>query len=201
MTEAPAPGATTQVPEPVRLVCIKCKETMRIPASALMGPGPVNVRCPNLKCRALLTVTPKAPPPPNEVLGERDVTLERIEAILSAAYMRTERDSDGDLFVLDGAVKAYLKLDVAPTTISLLAGWPLKSRFPQAEKLAFMNALNNSCRLARFTCANPTAFYCDHHLMYGGGLTPIQLVRTVEKFMRTCHWAVTRDVTEMIGSD
>jgi Zn-dependent protease with chaperone function len=69
---APAPGAPNTPPandpNTIRLVCITCKESMRVPATALAGTATVNVRCPNPKCRAVLSVTPKptAPvtPPP-----------------------------------------------------------------------------------------------------------------------------------------
>jgi hypothetical protein len=41
---------------------------MRVPNSVLEGQEAVNIRCPNPKCRAILTVKPKAaaPPPPAE---------------------------------------------------------------------------------------------------------------------------------------
>ena len=68
---AAAAGGQTTGPAPldpdmVRLVCINCQESMRVPKNALEGRAPVNVRCPNPKCRAVLSVTPKAatPPPP-----------------------------------------------------------------------------------------------------------------------------------------
>lgn len=65
--QANAPSAPD--PNSVRLVCPQCKEAMRIPKSAIDGAtGPVNVRCPNVSCRAVLTVSPRpttpAPAPP-----------------------------------------------------------------------------------------------------------------------------------------
>lgn len=50
-------------PNLVRLICPHCNEGLRIPRTALTGTAPVNVRCPNSKCRVVLTVTPKAPVP------------------------------------------------------------------------------------------------------------------------------------------
>lgn len=72
MPNAPAGVRPTTAPDAdaVRLVCPQCREAMRIPKSALDGAtGPVNVRCPNAACRAVLTVSPRpqapaAPPPP-----------------------------------------------------------------------------------------------------------------------------------------
>jgi hypothetical protein len=37
---------------------------MRIPKAALKSGETVNVRCPNPKCKSVLTVTPKKPAPP-----------------------------------------------------------------------------------------------------------------------------------------
>jgi Zn-dependent protease with chaperone function len=66
---APSPAtssAPAQAPDPntVRLVCPSCKEGMRIPKAALESGETVNVRCPNPKCKSVLTVTPKKPAPP-----------------------------------------------------------------------------------------------------------------------------------------
>lgn len=46
-------------PNSIRLVCPSCKGAMRIPKSVLDAGEPVNVRCPNANCTAILTVTPK----------------------------------------------------------------------------------------------------------------------------------------------
>lgn len=48
-------------PSLLRLICPHCNEGLRIPRTALAGTDPVNVRCPNPKCRVVLTVTPKVP--------------------------------------------------------------------------------------------------------------------------------------------
>ena len=64
VSASPTPRAAA-APDPatVRLVCPKCREGMRIPRTALEGGAPVNVRCPNADCRAVLTVSPKAAAP------------------------------------------------------------------------------------------------------------------------------------------
>jgi Peptidase family M48 len=53
----PAPAADNDT---IRIVCAKCNEGMRIPASALVGKASLNVRCPTATCRAILLVKPKA---------------------------------------------------------------------------------------------------------------------------------------------
>ncbi|MDQ6827939.1 MAG: hypothetical protein M3081_03640, partial [Gemmatimonadota bacterium] len=64
----PKPDAPASDPNTVRLTCVNCKESMRIPKSALEGGEPVNVRCPNAACRAVLTVTPKKSAPVSQPL-------------------------------------------------------------------------------------------------------------------------------------
>lgn len=69
--------ATVPPPDPnaIRLVCPNCKGAMRIPKTAFDAGEPVNVRCPNPACKAILTVTPKKPaagseqppPPPDQL--------------------------------------------------------------------------------------------------------------------------------------
>jgi Zn-dependent protease with chaperone function len=51
-------------PDAVRLVCIACREPMRVKRSALQGSEPVKVRCPNPQCRKVLEVKPKKSVPP-----------------------------------------------------------------------------------------------------------------------------------------
>jgi Zn-dependent protease with chaperone function len=63
----PAPRQTPPSPPPdpnsIRLVCPSCKGAMRVPKSVFEKGEPINVRCPNSDCKAILTVTPKKPEP------------------------------------------------------------------------------------------------------------------------------------------
>ena len=60
---APAARTTALPADQVRLTCTKCSAAMVVPKSALSGGSPVNVRCPNTACGAVLTITPRAPAP------------------------------------------------------------------------------------------------------------------------------------------
>jgi Zn-dependent protease with chaperone function len=60
----PRPAPPAPDPDTIRLTCPKCQGSMRIPRTALSGTDPVNVRCPNPTCRAVLTLSPKAPVTP-----------------------------------------------------------------------------------------------------------------------------------------
>ena len=64
MVQLGRPNRRPAAPEPVRgdtirLVCVKCRKPMRIPAAALAGKLTVTVRCAAPECRALLTVSSK----------------------------------------------------------------------------------------------------------------------------------------------
>ena len=58
------PGTPPQPADTERLVCIACKEPMRVPRASLQGDKPVNVRCPNPACGKVLAITPKKSKPP-----------------------------------------------------------------------------------------------------------------------------------------
>lgn len=60
----PPPPLPPADPNTLRLVCVSCKEPMRIPKSALEGKDVVNVRCPNASCRMVLAVRPRPAAPP-----------------------------------------------------------------------------------------------------------------------------------------
>lgn len=62
-TPHPAPASAPPDPDVIRLVCVSCKEPMRVPKSALNGQESVNVRCPNAACRSVLTVKLSKPEP------------------------------------------------------------------------------------------------------------------------------------------
>lgn len=65
------PPAPPPPPDPntLRLVCVSCKEPMRIPKAALEGKELVNVRCPNAACRTVLAVRPRKAETPAPAAG------------------------------------------------------------------------------------------------------------------------------------
>lgn len=80
--------------ESIRLVCVNCKEPMRVPKSALGSGSPVNVRCPNAACGAVLTVTPKAPRAPEPPTAEgADAETVRLICVSCKGAMRIPRSA------------------------------------------------------------------------------------------------------------
>jgi Zn-dependent protease with chaperone function len=65
-TAPPQPQPPPPDPNSIRLVCPSCKGAMRVPKTVFDAGEPVNVRCPNPSCKAVLTVTPKKPAAPVE---------------------------------------------------------------------------------------------------------------------------------------
>ncbi len=67
-TPLPTPLPTPSPPDSdvIRLVCVSCKEPMRVPKAALDGRNSVNVRCPNAACRSVLTVRLTKPKEPEK---------------------------------------------------------------------------------------------------------------------------------------
>jgi hypothetical protein len=138
----------------------------------------------------------------DEILNDQEVSLEKVESLFKAAFIRTERDKDGDLVVRDDSgVNTFVKVDTKKKMITFFSLWGLKSRFPEEAKLKFANELNDDLILVRFVISNPTTMWCDYQFLYEGGVTPFHIVNTYRRFLSVCKGAAGRDSADMLGSD
>lgn len=135
------------------------------------------------------------------MLSDREVDLEHIEELFKAAFLRAERDKDGDLVVRDDGVNTFVKVDAEKKMITFFSMWGLRKRFSETDKLRFANKLNDELILVRFVVPRPNVLWCDYQFLFEGGITPFQLVNSYKRFVSVCRGAAQRDTADMIGTD
>ena len=135
----------------------------------------------------------------SDVLREEEISLERVEGIFKSAYMEVSRDSDGDLCVTEGGVRAFVKVDEERKLITLFSLWGMREEAPEADKLSFLNSLNDGLILVRFCMPRPTTLWCDYQMMYSGGLLPYGLVMVTKRFLNIVKGAVMKDDNNLIA--
>ena len=136
----------------------------------------------------------------NDLVAEREVTLDRVEEIFKDAVLTTERDG-ARLYVSEDGVNVLFRINPDRARLSMLSAWPFRHAFPDDEKLVFANSLNNWATTGRFAMPDSTGLVCDHYILFNDGLDPVQLVGTVKRFVSICHAVLGRDSAGMLGTD
>jgi hypothetical protein len=137
----------------------------------------------------------------SEMLRDDEVTVNRIEALAKQAFMSTDRDKDGDLYLREGGMRTFVKVDTARKMITFFTAWGLRSRFSMEEKLQFANGQNDDKILVRFTVPQPDTLWCDYALLYEGGITPFNIINTYKRFVAVCRGVVDQDEKGLLGDD
>jgi hypothetical protein len=150
---------------------------------------------------ALGTAAARAADAPR-MLAESELTLERLQEVFSAAYLKTEIDADGDLRIDEDGIKTFVRLDPKRRLVTYLAAWRLKASVPRERKLQWVNALNQDLVMVRFTVANTPNLVCDYQFFYEGGVHAQALVHHYRQFVNVVRGAVTlKDPDKIVGSD
>lgn len=137
----------------------------------------------------------------SEMLRDDEVTVDRIEALAKQAFMSVDRDSDNDLVLREGGLNTLVRVDTDRKMITFFTVWKLRSQAGMDEKLEFVNSLNDSKILVRFTVPRPDVLWCDYQFLYEGGITPFCIINTYRRFVSVCRGAVTEDEKDLIGDD
>lgn len=134
----------------------------------------------------------------SEMLKDDEVSVERIEALAKQAFIRTDRDKDGDLVLREDGVNTFVQVETDRKMITFFALWSFPSRFNIEEKLQYVNRLNNGKILVRFSVMKQDTLYCDYQFLYEGGINPFNIINTYKRFASVCRGAV-RDVENGIA--
>jgi len=137
----------------------------------------------------------------SDLLRDDQISIDCIESLAKQAFISSDRDDDGDLFLREGGIKTYVRVDNDRKLITFFTVWGFKSRFTLQEKLEFVNSLNDGKILVRFVVARPDTFWCDYMLLYEGGITPFNIINTYKRFVSICKGALDKDERNMIGND
>lgn len=123
---------------------------------------------------------PKKPLPPLVLIEEEHVTLPRLKQVLDAAFVDSEIDAEGDLFVsqgLDFPTWVALEPDRKALNIYTCIG----IRTSDADAFGAVNELNRSLILAQFHVKD-RALWANHWMSVDNGLQARQFVLTLRRF-------------------
>ncbi len=123
----------------------------------------------------------------DETITPDNVTRDRLQGILNAAFIDYSIDSDGDIVTRDRLKCVVLPL-AAKSTITLRAYFGLSESADRAELLEAVNASNSEYMFARAVVVNDfrsLVFQADIPL--AGGISPKCLVCSLRRFCQIPH--------------
>ena len=93
----------------------------------------------------------------------------------------------------------FVKVDEERKLITMFSLWGMREEAAEADKLSFINSLNDGLILVRFCMPRPATLWCDYQLMYAGGLNSYGLVMTAKRFLNIVKGAVMKDESNLIS--
>jgi len=123
---------------------------------------------------------PNKPLPPLAFIDEGQITLDRLKQILDSAFIDSEIDSEGELFINDGLdfpVWVAIENDRKSLNIYTCVG----IRKSDEEAVAVVNQLNRSLILAQFHVKD-RALWANYWMSIDTGLLARQFVLTLRRF-------------------
>jgi hypothetical protein len=129
--------------------------------------------------------------PVNEVLRPEDLSEEMLEALFEPTDLETRRDHDGDLVVTRG-VSCYLMPIAENERIMLMAFVGVKENTERADKLEFVNRVNNDISTVRGHVNDREAVVFDYHIPIRGGISGEAIVEATRFFLLAIAHAIDR---------
>jgi len=157
------------------------------------------VVCASFIALTSLAADPSAPST-LKLLGEDEVTLQKIKTFFEAALYNAEFDKDGDLRITDGGLKTYVAIDKEKKVISFFSLWPLKASAPEIKRLQLLNSMNRDLILVRFYMQKPTVMVADYQFLYEKGITPYTIMSHYRLYAKVVKGGVIiKDPENIIG--
>ena len=90
-------------------------------------------------------------------------------------------DTDGDVIVKDN-YRCYLRPDPDGRLISVYAIFGCQPNASQADKLAYVNRVNDQVKLIRASVSSNGKFFFDYYISVEGGVSRRSIVMSVRRF-------------------
>ncbi|RTL61834.1 MAG: hypothetical protein EKK41_26465 [Hyphomicrobiales bacterium] len=142
---------------------------------------------------------PKKPLPPLALIEEEHVTLPRLKQVLDSAFIDSEIDTEGDLFVsqgLDFPIWVALEPDRKALNIYTCVG----IRISDARAFSAVNELNQGLILAQFHVKD-RALWANHWMSIDNGLLARQFVLTLRRFATIFQEAMDHPCAKELFAD
>jgi hypothetical protein len=133
----------------------------------------------------------------SEALQSTQVSIQALETIFKAAFIRTEPIENEQLVVIDDDVRTVVRVTEDQGVISYMSLWSLNESSTMEAKLAKVNELNSEYILVRFSVSDPGTLWCGYQFLYEDGVTGFFIVNTLRYFARIVRAAVESIPEEM----
>lgn len=133
-----------------------------------------------------------------QIVQPEDITIEFLEELFDAAYMRVSRKDDGVLLTED--FKVYVEPQGEGKRLSLTVLFGLRESAPLEERFDFVNRINDSLIVVRayVTGTARDALVLDYYVSVEGGVTARSLVYAVKTFQQLVKAALNKDENNLL---
>lgn len=94
------------------------------------------------------------------------------------------------MLTTDSGMHLQLPVDEPRKLIGFIATYALQTEAPLADKLAFMNRVNDRVVVVRFSLLGEDTLYVDHQLPFDGGVTAAAVIGCARRMGRITPQAI-----------
>jgi hypothetical protein len=134
----------------------------------------------------------------DEFIYPEAITADALKLLFEEAYMEVTIDSDGDLIVKDN-YRCYLRPDADGRLISIYAIFGASDGAAAADKLAYINRVNDQVKLIRASVSSNGKFFFDYYLTVEGGISKRTIVMSVRRFFSCLGSALREDAGNVVA--
>ncbi|HEU6440236.1 MAG TPA: YbjN domain-containing protein [Terriglobales bacterium] len=135
---------------------------------------------------------------PDEFIYPEAITADALKLLFEEAYMEVAVDNDGDLIVKDN-YRCYLRPDADGRLISIYAIFGASDGAVEADKLAYINRVNDQVKLIRASVSSNGKFFFDYYLTVEGGISKRTIVMSVRRFFSCLGSALREDSGNVVA--
>jgi hypothetical protein len=135
---------------------------------------------------------------PDDLILPEAVSTDSLRELFEQAYMEVSVDSDGELVVKEDYL-CYLRPDQDGRLILVYAVFGAAKGAQDADKLAFVNYVNDQIKLIRASISASGRFTFDYYIPVDGGVSRRSLVLAVRRFLSCLRQAIAADTGNVMA--
>jgi hypothetical protein len=143
-------------------------------------------------------VVRKEEPVADEFIYPEGISQDTLKKMFEEAYMEVSVDTDGDLIVKDN-YRCYLRPDPDGRLISIYAIFGASATAAPADKLTYINHVNDQVKLIRASVSANGKFFFDYYLSVEGGVSKRAIVMSVRRFFSCLGSALREDTANVVA--
>ena len=134
----------------------------------------------------------------DEFIYPEGISQDTLKKMFEEAYMEVSVDTDGDLIVKDN-YRCYLRPDPDGRLISIYAIFGASETAAPADKLTYINHVNDQVKMIRASVSANGKFFFDYYLSVEGGVSKRAIVMSVRRFFSCLGSALREDTANVVA--